>query len=82
MTEYWPQANGQGESLNQIIKKHVLTAKLPNLLLHYRTTPHRITGQTPAKLLMKRELRTKIPAIPQVDEGTDVDEDARRKDES
>jgi hypothetical protein len=31
---------------------------------------------------MKRELRTKIPAISQVDEGTDVDEDARRKDES
>lgn len=82
MTEYWPQANGQVESLNQIIKKHVLTAKLPNLLRNYRTTPHRITGQTPAKLLMKRELRTKIPAISQVDEGTDVDEDARRKDES
>ena len=44
VTEYWPQANGQVERFNEVIKKHVLTAQavkkdwresLPNLLLHY-----------------------------------------------
>jgi hypothetical protein len=70
VTEYWPQGNGQFERFNEVIKKHVLTsqaeqkdwrATLPNLLLQYRTTPHRMTGQTPAKLLLQREMRTKIP---------------------
>ncbi|CAB4041779.1 Transposon Tf2-9 poly, partial [Paramuricea clavata] len=84
-------ANGQVERFNGVIKKHVLTAQaeqkdwresLPNLLLHYRTTPHRITGQSPAKLLMKRELRTKIPAISTVDQPTDWHEEVRRKDDN
>ena len=33
------------------------------MLLQYRTTPHRMTGQTPTQLLFNRELKTKIPSL-------------------
>jgi hypothetical protein len=93
VTEYWPQANGEVERFNEVIKKHVLTsqaeqkdwlATLPNLLLQYRTTPHRMTGQTPAKLLLQREMRTKIPTIQpaKVKDGSRMDAEVRNKDSS
>ena len=74
VTEYWPQANSHVEHLNVIqnLTKHILTAQaegkdwrtsLPNMLLQYRTTPHLMTGQTPAQLLFNRELKTKIPSL-------------------
>ena len=74
VTEYWQQANGQVERFIGVIKKHILTARaagqdrrkpLPTLLLQYKTTPHRMNGQTPAKLHMQRELWTKISSIKQ-----------------
>ena len=34
-------------------------------LFQYRTTPHSGTGMTPAKLLIGRELRGKIPSMPE-----------------
>ena len=80
VTEYWPQANGQVERFNEVINKHIRTAQaedrdwrktFPNMLLHYRATPHRMTGQTPAKLLFQRELRTKIPSIQLCDLASD-----------
>ncbi|CAB4037162.1 Retrovirus-related Pol poly [Paramuricea clavata] len=57
VTEYWPQANGQVERFNQVLEKHILTAQaegkewkptIPFMLLHYRNTPHRMTGRTPS----------------------------------
>ena len=33
------------------------------MLQNYRTTPHQITGETPAMMLMNREIRTKIPSM-------------------
>jgi len=48
------------------MEKHIQTASiegkdwqttLPTMLLNYCTTPHRLTGETLAKLLMQRELR-------------------------
>ena len=72
MTSYWPQANGQIERFNQVILKHVLTSNtigrdwrksLPTMLRNYRTTPHQVTGETPATMLMNREIRTKIPSV-------------------
>ena len=72
VTPYWPQANGQVERFNQVILKHVLTSNtigrdwrksLPVMLRNYRTTPHQSTGETPAMMLMNRELRTKLPSF-------------------
>ncbi|CAB4029974.1 Hypothetical predicted protein [Paramuricea clavata] len=46
------------------------------MLRNYRSTPHQITKETPAKLLMNRELRTKIPSITGKKQ---VDDDKLRK---
>jgi hypothetical protein len=35
------------------------------MLLHFRNTPHRMTGRTPSSLLMNREVKTKLPGIEQ-----------------
>jgi hypothetical protein len=40
-----------------------LHKKLANFLLVYRNTPHSITNETPAKLLMGRQLRTRLNLI-------------------
>ena len=36
---------------------------LQTYLLMYRSTPHSTTGVSPAELLVKRKLRTKLPEI-------------------
>ena len=36
---------------------------MPTFLMNYRTTPHTSAGETPAKLLMGRALRTKVPQL-------------------
>ena len=86
VTEYWPQANGQVDRFNQVLEKHILTAQaerkdwkltIPIMLLNYRNTPHRMTGQTPSSLLMNREIRTKLPSIPR---QSNDDTDVRKKD--
>lgn len=33
------------------------------MLRNYRTTPHQVTGETPAMMLMNREIRTKLPSV-------------------
>ena len=37
--------------------------RLANFLLRYRTTPHSTTGVTPAELLMRRRLRTRLSLV-------------------
>ena len=37
--------------------------RLANYLFRYRTTPHSTTGVTPAELMVKRRLRTKLSLI-------------------
>lgn len=46
--------NGQQASLNTFIAR---------FLLCYRTTPHTTTRKTPAEMLWKREVRTRLPII-------------------
>lgn len=69
---YWPQSNGEVERCNQTILKAIRIANLEgtkwkqafkNFLFQYRTTPHTTTGMSPAKLLMSRTLRAKLPRL-------------------
>ena len=70
-TPYWPQANSEIERFYQTLAKFVKTVtaqgrswknELHNFLLIYRNTPHCTTGVSPAKLLMNRSLRDKLPS--------------------
>ncbi|XP_062621595.1 uncharacterized protein K02A2.6-like [Saccostrea cucullata] len=72
---YWPQANGEVERFNATLKKSAQIAKVERkdwrfeiykFLLNYRNTPHSTTGESPAKLMFGRELRTRIPQLPQI----------------
>lgn len=69
-TAYHPQGNAEIERLYRSTSKFIkaLTAEgrrweheLYNFLLTYRNTPHTTTGISPARLLMSRDLRDKIP---------------------
>lgn len=71
-TPYHPEGNSEIErfyrSLGKFIKTITAEGKIwqqeiYNFLLIYRNTPHLTTGVTPAKLLMNRSLRDKIPTI-------------------
>ena len=64
-----PASNGEAErfvrTFKQAMKKVKLESadiqvKLDRFLLSYRTTPHSVTHETPANLLMKRELHTRL----------------------
>ena len=44
---------------------------LQTFLIEYRSTPHGSTGKSPSKLLMGKELKTKIPNIDSVCTGSD-----------
>ncbi|KAK0600831.1 hypothetical protein LWI29_018793 [Acer saccharum] len=58
-TPRYPQANGQAELTNKIIvntlKKRLEAEKLPEILWSYRTTPRRLTGETPFSLVYGSE---------------------------
>ncbi|XP_044766455.1 uncharacterized protein K02A2.6-like [Coccinella septempunctata] len=69
---YWAQANGeverQNRSINKIIKIAMLKDKnykreLNNYLLMYHSTPHSVTGISPAELMFNRKLRDNIPTM-------------------
>lgn len=69
---YHPATNGLAERFVQTFKQSMramkgescdLHKKLANFLLVYRNTPHSITNETPAKLLMGRQLKTRLDLI-------------------
>ena len=71
---YHPASNGAAERSVQTVKNSLtkmvldptknshmsLSHKLASFLLRYRSTPHSVTGQTPASLFLKRELRNRF----------------------
>ena len=72
---YHPQSNGAAERSVRVVKealvKQVLEGnksrsmkhRLADFLLRYCTTPHSNTSATPAELLMKRRLRTRLSLV-------------------
>ncbi|XP_028413774.1 uncharacterized protein K02A2.6-like [Dendronephthya gigantea] len=83
----WPQANGEVERQNRTLLKALKVAQvegkdwrkeLPQFLLAYRTTPQVTTGKTPAFLMFKRELRSKLPELR--GDIDDFDENIRDRD--
>ena len=62
---HFPQANGEAERAVQTVKKMMQQNDPDIAMLNYRTTPHSATGISPSIVLMGRQLRTKIPVLPQ-----------------
>ena len=60
----FPQANGAAQSAVKVAKKLFQQADPDLALLNYRATPHSSTGVSPAAALMGRQLRTKLPILP------------------
>lgn len=71
---YHPASNGAAERSIRIVKealsKQVIQGtvgksmkQIANFLLRYRTTPHSVTGCTPAELMMKKQLRTRLSLV-------------------
>ncbi|XP_051973262.1 uncharacterized protein K02A2.6-like [Xyrauchen texanus] len=69
---YYPKSNGKIERFHRYLKKAFKASKsggrnwsedLSKILLAYRSTPHRASGETPAYLMFGRDVRTKLPSI-------------------
>lgn len=89
-TPIWPQANGEVEVQNKSIMKRIRIAhaekqnwkdELLTYLLMYRSTPHSTTGVSPAEMLFRRKIRTKIPDIVNYENLDDIvrDRDSEMK---
>ena len=93
-TPLWPRANGEVERQNRSLLKAIRAAQaekkdwkseLNKYLLVYRSTPHSITGKSPAELLYGRKLSTKLPELAGFDDYDEAthpevqDRDAERK---
>ena len=69
---YHPQSNGKIERFHRYLKKHFRAVvsegkswedELPSILMAYSSTCHPMTGASPDVMLVKREIRTKLPSV-------------------
>ena len=67
---YHPSTNGATERMVQVLKKALKSVsgssikhKLAKFLFSYRNTPHTLTGETPAKLFLNRQPRTRLSLL-------------------
>lgn len=83
---YWPQQNGEVERQNRSILKALVISQstktdwrveLQKYLMAYRSTPHTVTGASPAMLMFGREMKDKLPNIHQ---PTEMDGEIRDRD--
>ena len=67
---YFPKAKGQVERFHRYLEHSIceaeldgflLTEVLPDILQVYRSTSHAGTGMTPARVMLNREISTKLP---------------------
>ncbi|XP_042236985.1 uncharacterized protein K02A2.6-like [Homarus americanus] len=81
VTPYHPQANEEIERFFATMLKALRAMhtegkdwrrQLGKFLMHYRNTPHSMTGETPAKLLMGRNIKVKLPQVSHDLEDTQV----------
>ncbi|CAH2096664.1 unnamed protein product [Euphydryas editha] len=89
---YWPQQNGEVERQNRDILKRLKISQaekghwregLEEYLVMYNSTPHSVSGKSPAELFFKRQFRDKIPMVADINrqlENPDVrDRDKQKK---
>lgn len=69
---YFPATNGAAERCVQTFKRAMVPEKragqsfyeaVNNFLQQYRATPHATTGESPAKLFLRREVRTRLALL-------------------
>ena len=79
VSPYFPKANGQVERFHRYLEHSIRAAAidglawtevLPDILQVYRSTPHAGTKMTPARLMLNREIATKLPMVPENTGGT------------
>lgn len=86
----FPATNGQAESAVKVVKKGIratlgdgstrdLQSVLNQFLFDYRITPHTSTLDSPAKLLMKRELRNRLSLIKPLTTSETIENQQRRQ---
>ncbi|XP_073959776.1 uncharacterized protein [Choristoneura fumiferana] len=90
ITDHKPlEQNGEVERQNRDILKRLKIAKvekkslqdcLSDYLMMYNSTPHSVTGKSPAELFFRRKFRDKIPMIRDVGQEIAEDLDIRDKD--
>lgn len=80
-TPLWPQPNGEVERQNRSLLKAIKIAQVEKkdwkremlkFLLAYRSTPHSTTGVSPAELLFRWKIRTKLPELREEDARPDM----------
>nr|XP_049699503.1 uncharacterized protein LOC110376634 [Helicoverpa armigera] len=85
---YWPQQNGEVERQNRDILKRLKICQverkswreaLVEYLTMYNSTPHSVTGKSPAELFFQRKFKDKIPMIDYAEQNVE-DFDVRDKD--
>ena len=75
---YFPKANGLVERFHRYLEHSIRAAELdgflwtevlPDILQVYRSTPHAGTGMTHAKLMLNREIATKLTVVLEPEKG-------------
>lgn len=93
ITPLWPQANATAERFMRTIGKVIRIAQMQGLpwkqqlhifLREYRATPHSTTGMSPAELIFRHKMNTKLPSadatpIPADSEVRRTDTEAKAK---